>query len=108
MATSKKTWHKHACRGCRIGYVDGCDTPKDDELCIGCRGGRQWDLLVDGARPRDCCVNSRRATKDEAVTYRLAGRANWFICPICKRTQTYKPQAEHVFAKNLNLKENRS
>lgn len=103
----KKTWHKHSCRGCRIGYVDGCEAPKDDGLCTGCRGGRPWDLLVDNDRPRDCCVNSRLATKDEKSSYRLAGRANWHICPTCKRTQSFKPQAKDVFANNLNLKENR-
>lgn len=107
MAESKKTWHVHACRHCRLRYEDNCKTPKDDEQCVGCRGGHPFQLLVDGARPRDCCVNSRLVTKDEKSTYRLAGTANWFICPTCKRTQSFKAKASDVFAKNLNLKENR-
>lgn len=104
---SKKIWHVHCCRKCRINYQDTCQDTKEDDLCTGCRGGRPWALLVDGARPHDCCVHSRRVTKDEKAAYRLAGRTNWLICPTCKRTHGFQPQAKDVFAKNLNLKENR-
>jgi hypothetical protein len=97
VAGARKTWHVHACRACGIRYVDGCDQINEDDRCTGCRGGRPWQLLIDNAAPRECCLRSRLATKDERKTYRLAGRSNWHICPVCKRTQGHKPREEEVF-----------
>lgn len=86
----------HACRGCGLRYIDGCDEIGEDGLCIRCRGGRPWQLLIDNAAPRECCLRARLVTKDERKTYRLAGRANWLICPLCKRTFGHKPQPEEI------------
>lgn len=94
----KKTVHRHGCRRCRIPYEDTCKTPKQNELCTGCRGGIPWLLLIDNARPRQCCVDtSRLVTKDELKRYTLAGEASWWICATCKRTQIFKPKPGDVF-----------
>lgn len=94
----KKTWHVHICRACGINYQDTCTTPIEDGKCTGCRGGIPWQLLIDNAKPRTCCLESRLATRDERKTYRLAGRANWRICPSCKRTFGHKISKEELHA----------
>lgn len=89
---SSKLLHAHGCRQCRARYVDACTTRDEDHLCIECRGGIPWRLLIANAAPRPCCVtHGRLATKDEKKTYALAGRSNWFICPTCKRTHPTRP-----------------
>jgi hypothetical protein len=93
---SKKTVHWHACRRCRLTcYEDNCDTPPINALCTSCRGGRAWQLLVEGRKPRPCCrEQARLVRKDEKATYRLAGDTLWFICPTCARTHPYDPKRE--------------
>jgi hypothetical protein len=61
-----------------------------------CRGGRPWQLLIDNAAPRPCCVTSSRlADKRDREIYHLAGRANWHICRECRRTHPFRPTKEH-------------
>lgn len=97
MVGPKKTVHTHGCRRCRTRYEDNCVTPKQNALCVACRGGRAFQLLVDGAKPRPCCVaTSRLVTKDELRRYSLAGEASWWICGTCKRTQIYRPTTDDV------------
>lgn len=96
MAGAKKVWHVHACRRCRINYIDTCSDQREDDLCTGCRGGRPWQLLIDNAAPHSCCLASRLATKEERKTYRLVGRANWHLCPQCKRSHSYKIEEKDV------------
>jgi len=90
MATLKKTWHVHACRGCGNTYRDTCDQAGEDATCDTCSGHRAWQLLVDNASPRTCCLNARLVNRDEKKTYRLAGRSNWHICKTCGRTHGHK------------------
>lgn len=94
--SQKKVWHVHACRRCRIRYVDTCRQPGEDDICTGCRGGRPWQLLIDNAAPHTCCIAARLVTKDERERYRLAGSCNWHICPTCKRTHTHKIKPEDI------------
>lgn len=85
--------HAHGCRQCHIRYQDACPTPAEDATCKGCRGLRVWQLLIDGAASKDCCIaTARLVTKDEKDTYRLAGSHLWFICTVCKRTQPHDPR----------------
>jgi hypothetical protein len=87
--------HAHGCARCGVRYEDACDARAVDGLCVGCRGGRPWQLLIDGRRPRKCCITgSRPATKDERKRYRLAGACAWFICVGdggCRRTHPFDP-----------------
>lgn len=84
--------HAHGCVRCHTRYEDACPTAETDSLCITCRGGRGWQLLIDNARPTDCCVaGSRLATKDQMAVYRLAGGHLWFICTTCRRTHPFNP-----------------
>jgi hypothetical protein len=90
----KGSLHAHGCTRCHIRYQDAC-RELADRLCTGCRGGRPWQLLIDNASPKDCCVaTARLATKDEKSTYRLAGTRLWFICAQCKRTHPFDPKHE--------------
>lgn len=95
---AKKTVHWHGCRRCRTRYEDTCATPKENELCSACRGGIPFQLLVDNAKPRECCAGtSRLVTKEEQKRYTLAGEASWWICQKCSRTQIYRPSTNDVF-----------
>jgi hypothetical protein len=87
---AKKESHAHGCRRCRTRYVDTCRNKAEDGLCINCRGGMAWQLLIDNRAPHRCCIDSRLATKAEKETYSLAGRSNWHICPHCRRTHPFK------------------
>lgn len=85
--------HAHGCRDCHIRYEDACATPAADGACKACRGLRVWQLLIDNAAPKDCCVDTARmVTKDEKKAYRLAGAHLWFICQTCKRTHPTDPR----------------
>lgn len=95
-APTKKTAHAHGCRQCRVRYTDNCTDPKEDGLCIGCRGGRPWQLLITNAAPRACCLQARLVTKEEKTRYSLAGRSNWHICPTCRRTHPGKPTEKDI------------
>ncbi len=91
----KKALHAHGCRKCRIRYTDTCVTRTEDGLCAACRGGQPWQLLIDNAAPRACCVATcRLADKRDRETYALAGRSNWHICGKCRRTHPFKPTKE--------------
>lgn len=88
--TSKKELHAHGCRRCRTRYEDSCPQRDEDDLCITCRGGFGWQLLIQNRAPKPCCIHSRLATKQEKQTYLLAGRSNWQICPTCRRTHPFR------------------
>lgn len=89
--SSLPEWHAHGCTRCHLKYQDTCDTPQTNGLCTKCRTGRGWELLIDNARPKDCCrLECRRVTsKQEIATYRLRGDAPWFICTTCARQHPY-------------------
>jgi len=94
MVSSRKkkgnTPHYHGCRRCHHVYEDACDAKTENGLCVFCRGGNGWQLLRDNRSPKPCCrVSARMPTKDERVSYRLAGNSLWFICDTCKRSQPY-------------------
>lgn len=91
-SATKKTVHWHGCQRCHTGYEDNCTTKTVDGLCIACRGGRAWQLLIDSRAPRPCCQAARLVTKEQRETYRLAGGHLWFICPVCARTHPYDPK----------------
>lgn len=95
-ASSKKELHAHGCRRCRTRYMDACASRTEDDLCITCRGGLAWQLLIDHRAPHACCIAARLVTRQERDTYSLAGRSNWHICPVCKRTHPFKPTAEDI------------
>jgi predicted RNA-binding Zn-ribbon protein involved in translation (DUF1610 family) len=89
---AKPRIHAHGCARCDVRYEDACGTPAVDGLCMSCRGGIPWQLLITHRSPQDCCrIESRRVTKDERERYRLAGpkTRTWWICPACGRTQVY-------------------
>jgi hypothetical protein len=87
--------HAHGCIRCVTRYQDACRTPAVDGLCTSCRGGRAWQLLIDNALPRDCCrEQARLVTKEQKVSYSLAGTRLWFICPSCARTHPFNPRTE--------------
>lgn len=98
MARSKNLsgiYHAHGCRRCNVRYDDACTTPTQDDLCTACRGLRPWQVLIDGALPRDCCrQKARLVTKDEIAIYKLAGTRMWFICPTCARTHPFDPKRQ--------------
>ncbi len=87
--------HAHGCRDCHTRYEDACIAPDQDGRCTACRGGRPWQLLIENARPKTCCIDqSRLASKDDRATYRLAGTHLWWICTSCKRTHPYDPKTD--------------
>ncbi len=89
----RKTAHWHGCVRCHNAYEDNCAAKTEDNLCVECRGGRGFQLLIDNRQPRDCCrTQSRLVTKDQKKSYRLEGSRLWFICTVCARTQPYNPQ----------------
>lgn len=90
--------HWHACTRCRrVQYDDNCTEPDIDRLCMRCRGGRPWQLLLQNRAPRTCCREvSRLATKDEKKSYSLAGSGRWWICQACARTQPFNPMKEFL------------
>lgn len=86
------TRHAHGCTRCATRYEDACTTPGTDGLCITCRGGRGWALLIQGMEPAPCCTECAVvATKDDRQTYRLVGSRVWFLCKSCARTFPYDP-----------------
>ncbi len=94
MAEVKAHWH--ACRRCLVAYYDNCKDKITDALCVVCRGGRGFQLLIDNREPRESCRRTARlVTKDQKATYRLEGGRTWFICTECARTQPYNPQTHH-------------
>jgi hypothetical protein len=89
------TLHAHGCLHCHTRFTDACETPEYDDLCVGCRGGLVWTVMVQSANPRQCCRElARMVTKDEKSQYRLAGTRRWFICPRCARTHPFNPKTE--------------
>ncbi len=89
------TRHAHGCIRCQTRYEDACDDSSTDALCVECRGGRGFTLLIENARPRLCCqARSSIVTKDQRDTYRLAGSKVWWICRDCARTHPFNPK-EH-------------
>jgi hypothetical protein len=92
-ARQQGSLHAHGCVRCHIRYQDACTESGDDALCITCRGGRGWQLLIDNAAPHDCCrEHSRMVRKEEQKTYRLAGKHLWHICTTCARTHPMDPR----------------
>ena len=82
--------HYHGCRTCHHRYEDTCEQSTENGHCVICRGGRGYRELRENAMPHDCClVHARLPSKDERVTYRLAGNSIWFICGECKRCHPY-------------------
>lgn len=86
--------HAHGCENphCRTRYEDTCSKPMEDRPCPLCRTGHEWELLVTSRAPRDCCrAHSRPCRPEEIERYMLGGSMDWFICPVCMRTQAYDP-----------------
>jgi hypothetical protein len=87
--------HAHGCRRCVTRFQDNCTTPEVDGLCTACRGGKPWQALIDSNLPQDCCRElARLVTKEQKVTYRLAGARLWFFCPTCARTHPFDPRTQ--------------
>lgn len=89
----KNSLHAHGCTNCHVRYSDACADVVNDGRCEACRGCKPWQFMIDSAAPKDCCRRaSRMVTKDEKVTYRLAGGHLWHICGTCKRTHPTNPR----------------
>lgn len=90
-ATRKATFHRHACSVCFGWYDDFCADTDRDGTCVGCRGSRVWQLLIDNAAPRECCrLHGRTASPEDRRSYNLVGEQTWEQCAVCRRSWTRK------------------
>ncbi len=85
--------HAHGCSLCGRYYTDVCSDSGEDGICKDCIphhfGRPSWE---QGADPQVCCrTESVPVTSAQIQSFRLGGRADWWICARCNRTHPYNP-----------------